>query len=520
MGGGVPLPELKERQERKKAERELQSVVNGTNKKPMSPALEKMIREELQRKGALPPDVKPWDPKDNPRDAFDISSLRGGARELWHSRDFLVALAGPSETGKTYGALKKVNALLWKYPGAQWVMLRLTYSSCIATCLLTYKRIVGENSKIKAYGGEKPEWFDYPNGSRLWVGGLDNLAKVLSGERDGYYINQAEELGLDHIETITTRATGRGAVMPYTQVIVDANPGPPSHWIVTSPHIRLLESRHEDNPTLFDFAPDDVAEQCEEWPDRAYNGRIGRWTDQGRRSLEILGNLTGLRRDRLFLGKWVQAEGVVYDTFDYKTHTVPDFKIPKDWRRIRVIDFGYENPFVCQWWAIDPDGRMYLYREIYLSHVLVSEIARDIRNLSVDEKIECTICDHDAEDRATLAAEGIRSIPAWKKVSPGIQAVQDSLKVAGDGRPRLMILRGALDAAKLTFPLKMPDADLAEKKKPTRTAEEFTFYVWAKDQSGKPNKEEPVKEFDHGMDACRYACAYVRGLAKKRIRAA
>lgn len=482
-------------------------------------ATQSALMAEAQRRGLVPSPKKAWDPKDVPEDAYDIASLRGGALELWRSKDFVVCLHGPSETGKTFAALKKVNAVLWKYPGAQWVMLRKTYSSCITTCLQTYKRIIGENSPIKAYGGEKPEWFDYPNGSRLWVGGLDNLAKVLSGERDGYYINQAEELALGEIETVTTRATGRGSVMPYTQIVADANPADPEHWIVTRVGMKLLQSHHEDNPTLFDFAPADVTGVTEEWPDIAYNGNVGRWTEQGNRTLGILRNLTGLRRDRLLLGKWVQAEGVVYESFDSKVHLVPAFRIPAEWRRIRVIDFGFNNPFVCLWIAIDPDGRMFVYREIYLTGVLVSEIARDIRKLSTGETYEATICDHDAEDRATLAAEGIRSIAAWKKVKPGIENMQNRLKVAGDGRPRLMVLRNAQDMAPLTFPLLQPDAELSTAKKPTSTAQEFGLYVWAKDVSGKPQKEEPVKEFDHGMDCLRYGCAFVDGLSKRRGRA-
>lgn len=478
------------------------------------------VLAELQRRGAVAKPKEPWDPKKNPSGWNDISTLRGGARQMWASKDFMIVLAGPSETGKTWAALKKVNALLWKYPGAQWVMLRKTYSSCITTCLQTYKRIIGENTPIKAYGGEKPEWFDYPNGSRLWIGGLDNLAKVLSGERDGYFINQGEELTLDEIETITTRATGRGSVMPYTQIVVDANPGPPDHWIITRSGITLFKSYHEDNPTLWDYAPDEVTQPNDEWPDTAYNGRIGRWTAQGKRSLSILDALTGLRYSRLRKGLWVQAEGAVYE-FDADIHTVPSFKIPAEWRRFRVIDFGFTNPFVCLWAAVDPDGRIFVYREIYMTEMLVSELARQIRNLSADEKIEATICDHDAEDRATLASEGIKNVAAWKSIKPGIDAVAQRLKVAGDGLPRLVFLRDCLDVPreKWSSPRLMPDQNLVDKKLPYSTVGEFGFYVWPKDVTGKANKEIPVDEFNHGQDCVRYLVAHVDKLNKRRGRA-
>lgn len=152
----------------------------------------------------------------------------------------------------------------------------------------------------------------------------------------------------------------------------------------------------------------------------------------------------------------------------------------------------------CQWWAIDGDSRMYLYRELYMTQRTVDEHATQIINLSKGETYIATVADHDAEDRATLAKRGIVTIPAYKAVSRGIQAVQGRLRPAGDGRPRLFFLRDSLIER---------DERLSEMKKPCCTAEEFDGYVWPKGQDGRALKEEPVKEDDHGMDACRYAVA-------------
>ncbi len=44
-------------------------------------------------------------------------TLRGGVAELWRCKDHEVILAGPANTGKTYGGMHKLDALLWKYPG-------------------------------------------------------------------------------------------------------------------------------------------------------------------------------------------------------------------------------------------------------------------------------------------------------------------------------------------------------------------------------------------------------------------
>lgn len=241
----------------------------------------------------------------------------------------------------------------------------------------------------------------------------------------------------------------------------------------------MLESRHEDNPTLYD---DD-----------------GQLTAQGQLTMIALNALTGVRKERLLHGRWVSVEGAVYE-FDQAIHLIDEMPNGwKSWRKIRAIDFGYTNPFVCHWWAVDPDGRMYLYREIYMSGRLVEDHARQIKALSEGEHIECTVADHDAEDRATLDRHGISTIPARKEISVGIQAVQTRLAKAGDGKPRLFILRGA------TVEI---DAKLRDNHLPTSTLEEEDVYSWPKGADGKSLKEIPVDANNHGMDSKRYAVRY------------
>lgn len=412
---------------------------------------------------------------------------RGAAKTLWQSRDFETVIAGPAETGKTWGCLQYGDALLWKYPGAQGVIARKEYSTLIGSAVRTYKRILGPKSPVLPYGGEQPQWFDYPNGSRMWLAGLDRPGKALSSERDFIYVNQVEETALEDWETLTTRATGRGAVMPYTRVFGDANPGVPNHWIIQrsrAGRLRLLESRHIDNPTLYTDA--------------------GELTEQGRRTMDVLDALTGVRRLRLRDGKWAQVEGAVYEGYDTAVHLIDPFPIPASWRRIRSIDFGYTNPFVCQWWALDGDGRMYLYREIYQTRKIVADHAKRIKTLSAGEHFETTISDHDAEDRATLHAEGIDTQRALKAITPGIQAVVDRLRPAGDKRPRLFVMKGArIDV----------DEMLTDAKLPTNTEQEFDGYSYPKGKDGKPVKEVPLDVNNHGMDAMRYAVAYIDGIS-------
>jgi phage terminase large subunit len=416
----------------------------------------------------------------------NIYKFRGAALRLQTENAHEVILSGPSETGKTVAELYKLNQLANQYPGMQGVIIRKVRADMDGTVLQTWQRIV-EGGRVTTFGGSKPEWFDYPNGSRVWVGGMDKPGKVLSGERDIIFVNQAEELSLDDWETLTTRTTGRAGHVPSPQIMGDCNPGGATHWIKSRSALLVLESRHEDNPTLY---------------------ADGVLTERGKRTMAVLDALTGVRYQRLRLGRWVNAEGAVYE-FDAALNVVDHFEPPSSWRRIRSIDFGYSNPFVCQWFAIDPDGRMYLYRELYGTRRIVEDWAADIKRLSAGESIEATVADHDAEDRATLERHGVATRPARKEISPGIQAVQRRLSKAGDGRPRLFLMRGALVQA---------DSELANMHKPVCTQQEMDVYVWPKAQDGRPMKETPVKENDHGMDAMRYAVMCADGGAPRAAR--
>ena len=79
-------------------------------------------------------------------------------------------------------------------------------------------------------------------------------------------------------------------------------------------------------------------------------------------------------RKALLYGNWDAFEGQVFKEFvndrdhyidRYWTHVIEPFEIPDDWPRYFSFDWGYSDPFACQWWAIDYSGIAYLYKEWY-----------------------------------------------------------------------------------------------------------------------------------------------------------
>ena len=406
---------------------------------------------------------------------------RGAAREIFTRRDAEVVLSGPAGTGKTRANLEKLHLVLATYPNARGLMLRKTHASLTSTALVTYQqKVLHALDAVKFYGGSavEPPQFRYPNGSRLMMGGMDKPLKIMSGEYDLIYVCEATELSENDWESLTTRL--RNGMVPYQQIFGDCNPDAPTHWLkrrADEGRLVMLESRHEDNPAV---TPEYLAK---------------------------LDALTGVRFLRLRKGIWAAAEGMVYDGWDRAVHIIDRFELPRSWPRYWVVDFGYTNPFVWQCWAEDPDGRLYREWELYMTQRLVADHAEAIRQFAGLQQLPrplAIICDHDAEDRATLErALGMRTLPAFKAVSPGIQAVAGRLRVQPDSRARLFYLRDSLIEL---------DQNLAERGLPTCTEDEIEGYVW--DESlGRKKGEEPVKRNDHGMDATRYLVAFVDDLA-------
>lgn len=420
--------------------------------------------------------------------------LRGAARRLLSCRDDEIAVSGPAGTGKSVGGLTKLHLAAQKHKGFRGLILRKTAASLGASTLEVWRKHVATANlalgDVEYYGGsteEPPQYRYLRNGSAVVIGGMDKPSKIMSSAYDIIVMDEATEFFVQDFEACITRM--RAGNMPYSQVILMCNPDAEHHWIYqrqAGGGMTFMESRHEDNP--------------------AYYNADGTMTPAGAAYLAKLDKLTGVRYQRLRKGLWVAAEGLIYEDWNPALHLV-DALPPgsEDWTRWWSIDFGYTNPFVLQCWAEDPDGRLWLYREIVHTGRLVEDHVRQIMSIVrpngewIEPRPRAVVCDHDAEDRATFERHaGMRTLPAIKDVRPGIQAFQARLRKAGDGLPRVFVVRSCVVER---------DPAMVDAAKPIGLAEEITGYVWAKAVDGKPAKEEPEKRDDHSCDPARYVGA-------------
>jgi len=386
----------------------------------------------------------------------------------------------------------KVHLCACKYPGSAIAVLRKTQTSCYNTILRTFtEKILGPDIQqwpCESYGGlNKPERFNYTNGSVIFVGGLDKASRILSAEFDLVAVNQAEELTLNEWEILTTRTTGRAGNMPYSQTIGDCNPAWPAHWIYNRESLRLFYSRHSENPALFDQA-------------------TGAITEQGQRTMAVLEALTGLRRTRLLEGKAAQAEGVIYEAWDDSVHLIYAEAVPRLRRFVAAQDWGYTHPGVLGVWGLDNDGRMYLVAQVYRTKKTIDWWIEQAVGLNEEFGIEAFACDPSEPAYIEQYRQaGLNAVAAFSRVRPGIDAVKQRLQLADDRLPRLFIVRDSLRGF---------DIALRAEHRPYAVEQEFPGYVWANTRS----QEQPVKEIDDGMDIVRYGVGYVDRLGRAQER--
>jgi phage terminase large subunit len=403
-------------------------------------------------------------------------------------------VAGPAETGKTFAALWKLDRLLASTPGAQAVLVRKVRDTIFSTVLQTFQSILKfSGSNATAYGGQRPQWYDYPNGARLWLAGMDDPGKALSSERDFVYVNQAEQISADEWSVLCTRATGRAGHSDQPQVFGDCNPGPPHHWILHRDSLRVLHSRHEDNPTLHDGTT---------------------WTEQGKRTLAVLDALPGVLRDRLRFGRWVSAEGVVF-VVDPTVHVLSREQLvalriltsagklgPAVRKVIAGVDWGFTAPGCLGVWALDGDWRMYLIHERYRTQRLIGWWVDVARECKAEFNVSTFVCDPSMPAYIMeFQRAGLEAVEGDNDREPGIQAVQTRLQVAGDKRPRLFFAEDATVDV---------DQALLAQRLPTGTRQECDALVHKPDTktTGKPAKPGETLGPDHGADQMRYVARF------------
>jgi phage terminase large subunit len=408
---------------------------------------------------------------------------RGSARQLMDTTRPEVLIGGPAGTGKSRACLEKLNKLAWQYPRSRYLVVRKTRESMTESVLVTMEDYVlkadDRGGQVIAAGGQRNQRhsYRYPNGSEIIVGGLrssgkDTTEKVMSTEYDVIYVPEAIELTLNEWERLSTRK--RNGRVPYQQMIADCNPSGPNHWLwlrCQDGKTAYIASDHRDNPRLWD-------------------AEAGSWTPFGVSYMADLDALTGTLRERLRLGRWVQAEGVVYDNFDL-ANLCDDDPDPEGTFEI-AFDDGYVDPRAILF--IQRTGtRILVFDEMYhrrhLEEVCVSEVLglsgkwfgwKDEAANIPNKLPEIAVGSHEATQlHKRFRQSDIPSRTALHKIVEGIKVVR-GLVADGNGYRTLQVNRRCKNLIN-----------------------ELTSGYQYPPEGSRRNEEEPLDENNHACDALR-----------------
>lgn len=406
-------------------------------------------------------------------------------KEAMESMAPTVLFNGPWGCGKTRLLAEKAYMLAQKFPKYPIALVRKELKHLKRTL---WKMLIDDVIPRKilddSYYNKTELEIKLSNESEIFGCGLDDPQKLASTEFGFIAIEEAIEIQ-NEIDFAWIESRARKPGVPFHQVMYACNAGPPSHHLYR--HFFIDKPKDENGNAMTHLV----------------QGKI-LWDILPVQYKARLNMLKGKYRDRFVLNKWIGYEGLVYDIFDPVTMLVPRFEIPKDWTYVMAIDFGFNSPFCCQFWAISPDDVWYLEKEIYMTNRTVNQHSPEIKRLMEERNLIGgsrnrikpdngrpylrqfeSYSDHDAEDQATLKEHGIITKNAIKDVSPGIQEVYERMS-----RGQVKIFDDAIVEK---------DPILEMRNLPTCTAEEIQGYIWKTGQ-----KDEPKKENDHGMDPMRY----------------
>ena len=99
----------------------------------------------------------------------------------------------------------------------------------------------------------------------------------------------------------------------------------------------------------------------------------------------MLLSLPEQQRKQLLEGDWDVKEGAAFTEFNRTVHVVEPFHIPSNWIRFRSCDYGYGSYSGVVWFAVSPSEQLIVYRELYVSKVLATDLADMILELESND---------------------------------------------------------------------------------------------------------------------------------------
>lgn len=389
------------------------------------------------------------DPFKGLRLSFDLSPKQ---MDFVQSDADEILYGGAAGGGKTFSQV--IDALYYaiQYPRSKQIIFRRTYGELDMSVVLEADTYYPP-SPYARYNQSKRCW-RLANGSLIWFGYLAKKKDQYQYQSAQFDVIRFDELTHFTEEQYIYMLTRLRGSKPYPRSMrSSSNPGNIGHaWVKERfidpappgvPHYRqtkrgkrklvFIPARVQDNYALMENDPDYLA-NLEEQPD--------------------------IVRRQLLDGDWSAAEGQAFREFSENVHVIDPRPIPKSWARYRAIDYGLDC-YACLWFAVSPEGEVWVYKEIAESDLIISEAARRTREYTKEDEEAAMVATWAPPDvvharsqetgktKADLFREA--GLVLWESSNnreAGWMAIHEMLKVREDGEPRLKIFRNCYELIK------------------------------------------------------------------------
>ena len=274
-----------------------------------------------------------------------------GYAEFWNSKKRYIVCKGSRASKKSTTAALKIIVMMMKYPLSNCLVIRKTAAtlkdSCFAQLLWSINRLGVQNFWKATIN---PLQLTYlPTGQKILFRGCDDAMKITSITVEKGYLNfawleEAFECDEEEFNKIDESLRGQLPNNYYIQWLITLNPWDSSCWI---------KSRFFDNPDKNTLAMT-TTYKTNEW-----------LSDEDRDLYESIKFTDPDRYKVVALGEWGVAAGQFFKEWRESIHVVKPFEIPKEWIKFRSCDFGQAKPYCVLWFAVDYDGNLFCYRELY-----------------------------------------------------------------------------------------------------------------------------------------------------------
>ena len=405
-----------------------------------------------------------------------------------------IAYGGARGGGKSWAMRRKFVLLAFRYAGLKLLLLRRTLPELNENHVLPLQKEL--HGAVEYQSTQRA--FLFPNGSRIKLGYCDREADVFQYQGQEYDViglEEATHFTESQMQFLTTCSRSvRDDFSP--RMYYTCNPGGVGHaWVK-----RLFIDR--------DYRNSERSEDYVFIPARVTDNPV--LLERNPQYLETLKNLPETLRKAYLDGNWDVLEGQYFQEFDRSIHVVKPTELPREWKRFRAMDWGYNDPCCVLWFAIAPEGKLFVYRELYLRRTLSSEIAKRVRTLSENERIAYTVASPDAwQQRGLKGAEGtciaevfakngVPLLPADNARIPGWQRVRENLARGADGTPNLRIFETCRNLIR-TLPALTYDAHDLEDVSDTcedHAPEALRYGLMSRPRANEPAPQKRKRHYD------------------------